>query len=283
MDIQSRESGKPRVALVIPAGRRRYLAVLIPQILRQPGWDELQLWCNTSDEQDLNYIRSLTTLDARIRAITPPERPPNGNETIGQFFRFCTDRDTVYVRFDDDICWIEESLIARLAAFRRSNPQYFLVAPLIVNNAICTYLLQVLGFISPKNFYITASCMDDVAWRNPPFSEMLHREFLHLIGTGAPSQWKFSPRPLAINRFSINCISWLGEEFAKFSGRVPFGKDEEEWLSVIKPAQLGVANCIWGEGIVAHFAFHPQRAHLDRTDILQRYAAAAGIALAECA
>jgi hypothetical protein len=55
----------------------------------------------------------------------------------------------------------------------------------------------------------------------------------------------------------------------KFGGIVP--GDDEEWLSVIKPTELGVDNCINGDAIVVHFAFYTQRKQLDELNILNRY------------
>ena len=47
--------------------------------------------------------------------------------------------------------------------------------------------------------------------------------------------------------------------------------DDEEFLSCIKPTQLGKANCFNGDALIAHFAFGPQREGLDKMDILNRY------------
>lgn len=267
---QSQSERGYKVSLVIPAGRRRYLELLIPSILRQEGWDELKIWVNTTIPEDLNYLASLPSLDERISLSQPPLYPPNGNTTIGQFFKDCVSPDTVYIRFDDDICFIERDLIKKLAKFRFENPEPFLVTPIVINNAIISYVLQVLGKIFHLKL-LTANCLDPLGWKNPEFAEQLHRLFLAVLAENNIDHFKFANRPIAINRFSINCISWLGSEFKKFDGLVPYGADEEEFLSVTKPTQLGRLNYIFGEAIVSHFAFFTQRDHLDKTDILDRY------------
>ena len=43
--------------------------------------------------------------------------------------------------------------------------------------------------------------------------------------------------PMGMARFSINCVLWFGNEMAEFKGEVP--GDDEEFLSCIKPTQLG--------------------------------------------
>ena len=50
------------VCLVIPAGRKKYLEVLIPQLLQQEGWHELQIWENTLNADDLQFINKIATV-----------------------------------------------------------------------------------------------------------------------------------------------------------------------------------------------------------------------------
>jgi hypothetical protein len=260
-----------KISLVIPAGRRRYLELLIPQILKQEGWDDLSIWINTTDPGDLAYLQLLPALDSRISLVLPPTYRPDGAKTIAQFFPLCTSPDTLYIRFDDDICFLEKGVIPRIARYRAAHPDPFLVSPVVINNAIVTYILQVLGRLSYPT-YLTANCLDPIAWNNPAFAEELHRTFLSLLQKGQIDYFKFPGRPVAINRFSINCISWLGSDFQKFKGYVSADHGEEEYLSVIKPTQLGKANYIMGDCIVSHFAFFTQREYLDKTDILDSYA-----------
>jgi hypothetical protein len=70
-------------------------------------------------------------------------------------------------------------------------------------------------------------------------------------------------------RISINCISWLGEEFQKFNGLVD--PDEEGWLASYKPAMIRKKNCIYGKFVCSHYAFFTQREYLAKTNILSRY------------
>jgi hypothetical protein len=49
--------------------------------------------------------------------------------------------------------------------------------------------------------------------------------------------------------------------------------DEEEWMSSIKPVELGAVNCINGDAIAVHFAFQTQRKKVDKLNILARYGA----------
>ena len=46
--------------------------------------------------------------------------------TIHTFFRHSHDADTVYIRFDDDVVYIEEGTIPHLARYRQDHPEFFL-------------------------------------------------------------------------------------------------------------------------------------------------------------
>lgn len=257
-----------KIICVTPAGRRRYLKSLIPQILVSPLVDEYHLWRNTNDQLDADYIYGLEIVDSRIKVIEPHSIQPGSNAAIRQFYKNCTDDKTIYIRFDDDVVFIESDFFYKFITFRVANPEYFLVFPNIINNAVCTYVQFTRGALNPAA-WIHPWCMDPTTWGNPHFAEQLHRAFLSSVAENNVSHWYFGPKLIALSRFSINCMAWFGRDFATFQGQV-LG-DEEEFLSVIKPSELGRLNCIYGDAVVAHFAFHPQRKYLDCTDLLQMY------------
>jgi hypothetical protein len=117
--------------------------------------------------------------------------------------------------------------------------------------------------------HIPACSSGEIAWKSGTFAEQLHRWFLGTIEDVTWKHLRCQATPIALNRFSINAISWFGRTFRAFDGTV-LG-DEEEFVSVIKPAELGLANCFHGGSLVAHFAFHTQRRRLDRTNLLEKY------------
>lgn len=263
---------KFKTTIVIPAGRKRYLEILIPNILKQTGWDELHVWKNTLELEDTEYIDQLSNLDNRIKIISPPRLEPYGSNTIGQFFENCTDPETVYIRFDDDVCWIEPGLVEWLADLRWNIKEYFLISPLIINNSIMTYFLQEQSeFLISGYEKIKFDCLDQIGWGNPEFAKDLHYLFLEKLKAKSYHSLKFSFREIKNIRYSINCISWLGEEFKKFNGQIPDKADEEEWLTVTKPKELKKKNLICGQKICSHFSFYTQRKLLDQTDVLEKY------------
>lgn len=271
-----------RVVIVTPAGRRRYMELLVPQVLALRGVvDEYRLWLNTRDADDIAYCEDLAaqhpgfiTLERLPRGVTV-----NGNFTIRHFFKACVDPATVYVRLDDDVVMLDTlDAFKAMLDFRLDHPQFFLVYGCILNNATITHIQQRMMRLGTDDGPAGYACMDPVGWGSPEFAESLHRSVLRRLDDApdpaAPlAAFRMPPWQLhfANERVSINCISWLGSEFAKFDGVV--GDDEEAWLSTQKPASMNRWNCIFGGFVCVHYAFAPQRSHLDSTDILDAYRA----------
>jgi hypothetical protein len=69
---------------------------------------------------------------------------------------------------------------------------------------------------------------------------------------------------------SINCISWLGKEFADFGGRMAT-KAEEGEITYYLPRQIGKKNFVNTDMIVSHYALYPQKRHMDYCQIDKRY------------
>jgi hypothetical protein len=202
--------------------------------------------------------------------VNQPEGIINGNRSINAFFTKCLDEDAIYIRLDDDIVWIEPEFFEKMVKFRVENPDYFIVSPLVINNALSTYLMQVTGKIQ-LNHYYRAACMENTLWKSGDFAFQLHEWFIRTkLLTNSFHELYCGKHPIAMNRFSINSIVWFGKDFKQFNGIVLM--DEEEYVSVFKPTELGLSNCINGDAVIVHFAFFTQRDRLDKTNILGQYA-----------
>lgn len=275
-----------RIVVVTPAGRRRYMAILMRHVLRlRPVVDEYRVWVNTARPRDVAYLESLPT---QYPGFVTIERLPHGVDVLGNlsihhFFRNCVDPDTVYVRFDDDIVCIDSAdAFEDFVRYRIAHPEPLLVYANILNNAIVSYIHQKAGTLSLKDYELAYHCTESPGWKIPECAHALHEEVLQVLEPKNTLQSfrlpGFNPTFEGYERVSINCISWLGADFASFHGEV--GPDEELWLSCTKPAESGRPNAMYGGFVVVHFAFHTQRLHLELSpdsDVLQRYAALVGI------
>ena len=258
-----------RIVCMTPAGRRRYMRLLVPMVLSNTLIDEYQIWINTTDAGDLAFLRGLKDIP-RVKVIEQPKGVVNGNASISDFFVHAADPDTIYIRFDDDIVWMEADTIEKIVDARVADTQSFLVAPVVVNNAVCTNILQNRGIFDTAP-YVSSYVMDHVGWGDANFAERLHRHFISsFIDTKQTDRLDIGRQVIGCTRFSINCISWFGEALSSVSDQI--GMDDEEFLSCIHPARNGLYNTIVGDTRVAHFAFCTQRDGLDTSDVLARYA-----------
>lgn len=258
-----------RVVVVTPAGRKRYLELLFPQILNYQIVDEYQLWKNTTDEQDLEYMDSLQTQYPDFVKTKTCGVPINGNSSIHYFFKECTEDNTVYIRFDDDIVVLDDiDAFKSFLDFRINNKNYFLVYATILNNAVVSHILQRHGKIAqiPRVGY---NVMDQFGWQNPEFACSLHDQILSkpdLSSFRIGSEWLLYD----YEHVSINCISWLGTEFRNQCNGV-VAANEEPWLACEMPRKLGMINCIYGNYCVVHYAFFTQRDLVDREGYTEKY------------
>ena len=271
-----------RVVVVTPAGRKRYLKVLFKYIEKlRPVIDEYRLWVNTTNQEDISFMQEYqrTHSDFVTLEYLPTNANVDGIKSIRHFFLNCVDENTIYVRFDDDITFIDtiEKFKAFLQ-FRKNNPQYFLVYANIINNAICGHIQQRAGAIDLSMGKITYDCLDRLGWETGSFTKHLHETVLSAVSTPNGidkfrlANWLFWDH----ERVSINSISWLGSYFKKFDGVIE--GYEEEFLSIDKPKQDNIFNIMYGDFLCVHYAFHTQRGAVDGDPtILERYSV-----LSEC-
>ena len=260
-----------RIVCVTPAGRRRYMKLLAPLVLSSSIVDRYDIWLNTEDAGDLAFFEEIRQLAPdRVRLVAQPDGKPAGMDAIHGFARTAQDADTIYIRLDDDIVWLEPGFFETLLRFRIDHPRFFLVMPLVINNAVCSHILWTCRKIKTSRF-VGAICMDKVGWREAGFAVALQRMLVELARRGETHRLHCGPREIALNRFSVNVICWFGRDMAAIGGEV--APDEEEQLSNIIPARLGRTNCFCTDTVAAHFAFYIQREAVDRAGLLEEYAA----------
>ena len=256
-----------RIVVVTPAAERRFLEVLVPQVMKYfPIVDEYQLWVNTNDGDDLDYMKSLADVQPGIRL----KLLPNGRQCSGTFFRECTDADAVYVRIDEGIVMLDT--IRAFEAFldhRIDHPEYFVVYANVLNNAIVTHLQQRHGNFSLEKGLVGYERMDPLGWHDGAFAVDVHRTILSRVDEdGDLSAFHFCPewRLANFERVGINCISWLG---SCFDGDI--GPDDELWIACLKPRGTNRINTVFGGFCAVYLASRPQRASVEAAGILECY------------
>ena len=258
-----------KIVVNTAAGRRRYMQYLVPPIIEADIVDRYDIWVNTHNMVDIEFFKQLAKKYPKVNLVWQPDGIVNGIASINAFYRDCCDEDTIYMKLDDDVVWFEPELFEKMVKFRVDNPEYFLVSPLVINNALSTYLLQVHDKIKLDKYYMSI-CTERTICHDGWFAADLHNWFMeNYLKTNQYKKLYVGKHPMGMARFSINCVLWFGKDMAQFKGIVP--GDDEEFLSCIKPTQLGKCNCFNGDALISHFAFGTQREGLDKMDILNRY------------
>ena len=268
-----------RIISVTPAGRKRYLEILVEYLLcNRHIIDEHHWWLNTSDKNDIAYIEEITAQYPEFFRIIRGDWAFDRNSrthSIYHFFKFCTESDTVYVRLDDDLVWVDNDTIEKMVKCKLENPEAFLVFANIVNNSLSSFLYQRLGIIPYDSLEsrVNYDCMDEVGWKDSKFAEHLHRFFLKKLEQRTLSDFYYPNWKLFSERASINAICFTGEDMLNAYSFIT--EAEEHDLTVEIPKQFNRYNLICGDALASHFAFYIQREYLDSTDLLEKYYALA--------
>ncbi|QPF73657.1 glycosyltransferase family 2 protein [Roseateles sp. DAIF2] len=273
-----------KLVVVTPAGREHYLELLAHHLLSQPGLHEWQLWDNCRRESDRVYLRRLAQRDPRIRVVSIPAFE-GCHRSSNRFYRRCDDPRAFYIKIDDDVVYLEPGALERLRQTARAQRQaaQLLGRPvplwwsaLVVNNAICSWLLKHHAKLElPERLSCQAS--DPLGGACPAFALRLHERFLAQVEQGRLEPFRVPDFPVSLSRLSINCLGFWGQDVLRLGQRFcPDDADEEEWLSAVLPSLTGRHGCVVGDVLVAHFACEAQEQALLRSGLLERYYALAG-------
>jgi hypothetical protein len=270
-----------KISVVIPSGRKQYMECLLIYLKSYTIIDEIQIWVNTLNKDDLEYLENLK--HEKIKLIKLPIGRFFGRSFfVCNFYKFCKDKDTVYVKCDDDIVWCDtEDRFKDFLNFRIDNPQYFVVSANVINNQICDHLrnFQYKKIEYPKNF--NNQLKNHHSDKN--FYKLLHSTFEPKVSIN--KHYFDNHEALCDSRIHINFISWMGTEFRKFNGIV--GGKDELWINrfpyKIEPYERNdtvletnheKCNAVFGNFLVVHFAFEKQREMLSNSEhdtLLNKY------------
>lgn len=222
-----------KIVVNTAAGRRRYMQYLVPLIVSNDLVDRYDIWVNTYNGADIEFFKRLAEKFPKINLVWQPDG------------------------------------IKKMVEFRVEHPEYFLVSPLVINNSLSTYLLQMRNKIKLDMYYNSCS-NHPILWESAHFAAQLHTWFMdNFLSTNKWDELHVGMQPMAMTRFSINAVLWFGKDLKKINGIIH--GDDEEFMSSKYPTMIAKANCWNGNVIAAHFAFYPQRNYLDSQNFLERY------------
>ncbi|MBU1040870.1 MAG: hypothetical protein KKF77_07220 [Proteobacteria bacterium] len=261
-----------KVVCVVPAGRRRYLHALIPYLVSEEIIDEIHLWVNTSNDNDLRYMDIVAGMFDKIHLVAaPPMKSAVRTDNVGRFYQTAIQANTIYIKLDDDVVFIENDFFEKFVDFRINKRNAFLCLPMTINNAVCTYMHKCYGLLDEQSLTnVSPWAGDGVTYADNLFAERVHKLFLDQYRQGSLDMFRYDDFMFNFT-ISINCCAWFGEDFAAFGGVIPHWKLDEFYLTVDKPVEMGKLNAFCGSTIISHYAFFVQRSYLDRTGLLEEY------------
>lgn len=264
-----------KVKVLIFAGRRDTMSILIPQI-KSDLIDEIVIGVNTNNKEDLDFIYSLKESDPKITYLEVPNNIKRcSQESFRFFYTNMEDEDTIYFKLDDDLIYIEPGYFEKTLKFRCEYPEYICVYPMILNNPLCNYLLSRRGVPVGYNRCDVPTLMF-MTWKDPRVAEKLLTSFAELRD---PEAWKVDnfefgkemnfKGAFGCIRPSINAICFFGKDFRDLSVK-SYRNDDEEFLTN-QVFSSGRKSIILGNVLVVHYAFFTQREYLNSKNLLEKY------------
>lgn len=262
-----------KIVAVIPSGRKRFMKLLLPYVLQSYIVDEIHLWVNTTDKKDLAFIKQVSEQFDKVKLIERPLTEKKIVKNINQFYDYCNDENTIYIKLDDDVVFMENNAIEKMVNYRIGNPEYFLVSPLVINNNMGCMMLYKNKKITATNTPIAAlKYMDNFSANAESIHSLLLRTFNQTRGDLRALYCEDDKQ--YCNDFSINFVLWFGKDMTDDAINDLKTLDNDELvLSLDIPFKKNKANGFCGKAIASHFAFGKQLKDMSKTNILQMYEA----------
>lgn len=298
-------NGYKLVALTF-AGRKRCMEILFSYIEKYMHHiDEYHIYVATENKEDIQYIEAFYEKHNDFVKLTyhPPSKKFNKQNLWDISYTQCKDENTIYLKLDDDIVFMEETLFTDFIDYRIAHPEYILLFPLIINNVITSWYLQEWNLLHHgQNSHIgytwrdtirriepivkesinkgikighitqTPEVLCPVSWGSLDFCINAHRTFLQDVSQGNLEKYRGEPFELTMKEpMSIQCCAWFGKELNELTKRFGEVYDDEPWLTIFVPIWSNRINGVYRNSIVSHYSYYIQHHGLEKTDILEQY------------
>lgn len=262
-----------KVKIYIPGGRKQYMELLLPQLFRNNGFecvDEIMILNNTRNDSDKEYINNLNGTNKIIVYGSP--NSTDSFECIYDFYQNTCNEDTIYIKIDDDIVFIDDNLIETILKAKITKTDSFLIFPITINNAFSNCVLKhfdreyvdLPDIPQPSEYQ---DCQSDYLYQNNEGAVKCHRNFFETYPN--LDKYMFNDCYSFINsRMSINCICYFGRDFKKIFDDGYDLCDDEQVLTMLYPQMYNKFNYLIGTALCCHYSFGPQ--HLN-DDLLEGY------------
>lgn len=272
-----------KVVVLIPAGRQRFASILTRYIENElETFKEIDecIWMHcTSNKTDSEWIYKNSESLPAFHKVYVDERcksPKDANEMVWAI-GCCQDvlgreKDTVYVRIDDDILFLSQHLIGNIArqCILNSLKGHLLTLPFILNNGRMNYMLANCRLISTGN----QDAVFDLYQHQGNFHHVYDMQ-KNFIGGTLSSEKIMSIKSREISDtggVNTNCVSWLGSQFTSLDESVNKRNMEENEITVKWVSRTNKSHVIDPSiGIACHYSFRRQSDFIEKTDLFDLY------------
>ncbi|GAM44053.1 hypothetical protein TCE0_060r19367 [Talaromyces pinophilus] len=143
-----------RIVGVIFYGRRDRSSLLEcylrKNLVSYGGWLDEVIWAaNTDDADDLAYGEHIAATQNEYTYLPLTSSGNQGEGYMNIYRHAFTEPDTIYVKMDDDVVFIDQSAIPRVVMTLLNNPRALLVSANVVNNPALGWVHYHMGAVHP--------------------------------------------------------------------------------------------------------------------------------------
>jgi hypothetical protein len=298
-----------KLVLVTFGGKKQHLEILFSYIIKYKKYiDEYKIFVATTIRDDIDYMTNFQKANSDFVKLEYYKENEtiildNKNKIWDYAYSICQEDNSIYLKLDDDIVYVDETLFTDFIKYRE-NSNAPLLFPVMINNCYFSNIFteknifnsslkgnmlstwqdtynRIKPFVeSTKNNNLKIGKITDtnevlcpIAWGNLDFCVNLHNTFIDKLKQNKQCEFILDNHVVP-HKFpvSICCCSWKGKdlkEIINIAGKV---FDDEPWWTIWMPTWLNKDNEVYGKTIVAHYSYYRQRElGLDKTDILQKY------------
>lgn len=290
------------------AGRKRYMEILFPYLEKYKKYmTQYRIYVATTVPEDIQYIEAFHQKHPEwITLIYHPKDLPFDKVRLWcQSYKDCIEEDTIYLKIDDDIVYLEESLFTDFIAFRKEHPEYLITFPLVINNTIISAILQKNGLLphptltshildrwpsvirrmyprvqqgigkklSLPDLIVQDDVLCPITWGNIDFCKYAHTTFLKDVEEQQLQKYRKEPFVLQLYEpVSVHVCAWFGKSLKELQETYGSVYEDELWLTVFSPIWSQRYNAVYPKTIVSHFSYWKQEQQgLATFGILEKY------------
>lgn len=251
------------------AGRKQYMSILfqyVDSLLKKQLIHKFDIWDYSRTEEDYMFIN-----DHKHKTGYEIKNVQNKNiwDEYYQYYANANLNDSIVIKCDDDIVYIDISQFQQYIDFVNDNKQYKLVFPSIVNNGICAYYQQQNGLmlLKPTDLIFSHHC-ESVLYSKEKW-EYIHNSFIDDIDSWTQKTKDILPIAHETGvRFSINFFAIHSDNLELFGSLPRDSANDEYELTVAKESICS----IFMPFTVSHFTFIGQRNQgINEKQMLDRY------------